>query len=352
MQGLCHTDPTNKTRHQRGLKLLRHLCAKNQIYPQAVVLRLQSLQQVGDTAEAFGGSSRVFRGKLDEKDVALKVVVSSREFGCDPRIVKRVLREAMIWRHLRHRNIATFHGVDVSLYPLCLVSEWVPLGTVSQYLFKNPRSNRTKLVRDIADGLAYLHALEIVHADLKAANVLVNKEHVASLIDFGIATLITDLGTSFTPTTPMTGTIRWAAPEVLDPEQFGLPDISRFTKASDIYSLSMTMWEVFTGHVPFHNFQNDGQVIRKITRGVRPARPPHSVTSTVGLTDSMWTLMESCWSEDCSRRPEITDVLSVVQGEDLSTDQGPLSWPLELDEYQVRLPVLFPERDCLEPLIL
>ena len=87
-----------------------------------------------------------------------------------------------MWKHLRHRNIVPFIGVTRD--PLQFVSEWMPNGTLTQYLGKNPGVNRVDLVSfplvtttllvlfsskllDVAEGLAYLHAKHAAHGDLK-----------------------------------------------------------------------------------------------------------------------------------------------------------------------------------------
>ncbi|EMD31965.1 hypothetical protein CERSUDRAFT_59202, partial [Gelatoporia subvermispora B] len=280
---------------------------------------------------AFGGSSRVFRGQYDTGQVAVKVIATARELSCQESKtkLKRFYGEAIIWRHLRHPNITAFYGVDTSLFALCLISEWMPLGTIAQTLSRKPDMNRIKLLVDIANGLGYLHALDIVHADVKSANVLVNDQHIASLIDFGIATLSTDAAVTFTSMTSTTGTTRWAAPEILDPELVGRKE-SKFTSECDIYSLSMTMWEVFTGLPPFHHCNNDGTVIHKVMSQKRPTFPPRSVALSVGLTDTIWALMENCWDHNPSRRPVINDVLSVLLSEDSQSEVHPPTWPLEL----------------------
>ena len=87
-----------------------------------------------------------------------------------------------MWKHLRHQNIVPFIGVTRD--PLQFVSEWMPNGTLTQYLGKNPGVNRVDLVGfplvtttllvpfsskllDVAEGLAYLHAKHATHGDLK-----------------------------------------------------------------------------------------------------------------------------------------------------------------------------------------
>ena len=90
-----------------------------------------------------------------------------------------------MWKHLRHRNIVPFIGVTQD--PLQFVSEWMPNGTLTEYLNHNPGANRVDLVSfflvitallvqsfskllDIAEGLAYLHAEHTTHGDLKGVS--------------------------------------------------------------------------------------------------------------------------------------------------------------------------------------
>ena len=87
-----------------------------------------------------------------------------------------------MWKRLKHQNIVPFIGVTQD--PLQFVSEWMPNGTLTDYLGKNPGANRIGLVRlsraintlpkpiffkllDVAEGLAYLHAKHTTHGDLK-----------------------------------------------------------------------------------------------------------------------------------------------------------------------------------------
>ena len=87
-----------------------------------------------------------------------------------------------MWKRLRHQNIVPFIGVTQD--PLQFVSEWMPNGTLTQYLSQNPGVNRVNLVSfslaitallvplyfkllDVAEGLAYLHAKHATHGDLK-----------------------------------------------------------------------------------------------------------------------------------------------------------------------------------------
>ncbi|KAI0938508.1 hypothetical protein AcV5_000176 [Taiwanofungus camphoratus] len=106
------------------------------------------------------------------------------------------------------------------------------------------------------------------------------------------------------------GSLRWMAPELLDSEQTGLQH-SHPSPASDIYSLSMVMWEVFSGRVPFSEYQLEAQVIRKVLQGQRPERPDKGTVPD--LSHNIWSIMEACWYSDWRRRPHIAVIVRDLQ---------------------------------------
>ncbi|KAJ7231356.1 kinase-like domain-containing protein, partial [Mycena rebaudengoi] len=88
---------------------------------------------------------------------------------------------------------------------------------------------------EVAQDLEYLHSRNVVHGDLRGANILITQDWSARLADFGL--------TSFTEatltTTRRAGTLRWMAPELNDPDRFGIQ--FRRTKASDVYALNSVL---------------------------------------------------------------------------------------------------------------
>lgn len=141
---------------------------------------------------------------------------------------------------------------------------------------------------------------------------------MACLGDFGLAALSYD---DKLPTRSVArGSIRYMAPEIIDPEECGLERVV-LTRQSDIYSLGMTIWEVrpksavtgvdiliancqiFSGKPPFYELPRDPVVIRRVLQGVRPERPPAS--DTLGLSDKLWNLLEHCWHVQPQERPSM-----------------------------------------------
>jgi len=194
-----------------------------------------------------------------------------------------------------------------------MMSPWMDNGDVIQYLKKNPDANRLHLLLEIASGVQYLRHMQIVHGDLKSANILIDSAGHACLVDFGLAVVIRTLTTSQTISTSHVsgGSTRWMAPELFHPERFGAAD-DQHTKESDIYALGMVMLEVFTGRIPFHG-NSDPQVVYKVTSGERPPRPMDA--ARLGLSDSIWDLMGRCWQEKYWNRPDIVTVVAVITTE-------------------------------------
>ncbi|KAI0723698.1 kinase-like domain-containing protein, partial [Fomitopsis betulina] len=281
------------------------MCAKYQWLPGACIVPAGRLTLLGDTAIDCGGYADVWRATYHDEArsvvVALKVF---RVYAKDKlrRVRKKFCEEAILWLRLRHKNIVPLLGADMTLFPVCLVSVWMKYGNISGYLRRFPGEDRLRLLIDVAEGLAYLHAEGMVHGDLKSANILINDERHACIGDFGLSAVIHDPDTimSITPSPNAVGTLRWTAPEILDPESFGL-EHAVATLETDVYSFGMVIWEVFSGHTPYDEHRYDATAQWKILSGVRPERPPHA--TAMGLSDCVWNLIQRCWHVDRHMRP-------------------------------------------------
>ncbi|OCH89378.1 kinase-like protein [Obba rivulosa] len=322
-------DEDDSYRRRLSFGILRSLCVKHNTHPTSFILPSSSVCRLSDHPEALGGSAQVWKGQYEGRTVGIKVFPVASRDAMDSAILKSFCKEAVVWKYLRHPNITPFYGVNTTLFPLCFVCEWMTRGTITVYLKQSPGANRIKLLTDVAEGLAYLHDMGVLHGDLKGANILVNDARDACISDFGLAAISHDSQMNFlTESSVAAGSTRWMPPEILDPEKFGL-DKSYLSKQSDMYSFSMVMWEVFTGLAPFHQFLRDPTVINKIMSGARPQRP--SRATALGLCDALWSLMVQCWSERWQDRPTIATVLDQFHCQLSEAYEAPQKWPLITD---------------------
>ncbi|KZO99058.1 kinase-like protein, partial [Calocera viscosa TUFC12733] len=177
-------------------------------------------------------------------------------------------------------------------------------GDVSRYLRNNPNADRLDLLRDIAQGLSYLHSLRppLVHGDLRARNVLVRDSGQACLADFGLSRLLLDVQASeSSESSACRGNPRWLAPERLDPNKYGTTHIGSLTPAADVYSFGMVLYEIYTGRLPFHESLYHFDVARKVLEGQRPLHSGNR--STERGPDPIWDIAQDCWKDSWRERP-------------------------------------------------
>ncbi|KAJ7489946.1 ras guanine nucleotide exchange factor domain-containing protein [Mycena galericulata] len=206
-----------------------------------------------------------------------KVVLRSpRSLPHTAEVRERYEREVENWRHLKHENIISLYGIIYSGQELFIVQPWMDNGTALDFIEKNPDVDRLEILSEVASGLEFLHKEQIVHGDLRGANVLIDPNGSALLSGFGTVSFIENCGdgtTSFD-----TVNARWSAPELL-----------RNNGPVSIQS-----------DPPYNNIPRDITVLRELDQGKIPERPGHNAT-TSGLSDDLWALMRKCWRKPESR---------------------------------------------------
>ncbi|KAH9930606.1 kinase-like domain-containing protein [Fomitopsis serialis] len=313
---------------------LRKICVKQGILPTSLSAATRDLLIPKDGPVAFGGFAEVWRGRLGRQDVGVKVIRIAAKGSVDS-VLKSFCREAITWKRLSHARVVPFFGIDRQHFPLSMVCKWMIGGDIISFVKDNPKANRPLLILDVAHGLEYLHSttVGIVHGDLKGANILIDEHRRACLSDFGLTTILYQPETIHivTNVSVFASTARWMAPELHDPDKFGL-EHGNPTKESDIYSFSMVMWEVFTERFPFDESRLDAQVINKVLTGKRPLRPTES--PPLSMSSEVWGIMEKCWREDRHKRPRISVVLLDLKRAFYFNDKSiPIPHHLELDRY-------------------
>lgn len=249
-----------------------------------------------------GGYSDVWQAKLGRRLVAVKALRSSHtDRPDDIRMKKRLGRELHVWAALRHPHVLELLGFAfVDNGRPCLISPWCEYGTLQDYLktYRNP--DRPTLVRQVAEGLSYLHSRSppVVHGDFKTMNILVNEEHVAKICDFGGSKYIGQEKTGLTTAGLPFGTVRYSAPEISR-------DDSPQTLQSDVYSFAYVALETMTSKYPFWRVRNDSAVIHKVGwEGQTPSKEDYSELED----EALWVLLRRCWNYEPSARPTMIEV--------------------------------------------
>ncbi|KAG8794727.1 hypothetical protein FRC12_022242 [Ceratobasidium sp. 428] len=270
-------------------------------------LRL-SLDAKSCTARWKGELSDVYSGKLSPNGAPVAIKTTRPTYEQDQTSLKLAARELHIWSKCSHSNVHELLGLAIYDHQLGMVSSFIENGDMKNYIAQNPNVDRYHLSVNLAEGLAYLHNIGIVHGDLKAVNVLVSGQGMPMMIDFGKADMRGCL-IDFDVVLDDTYSLRWAAPELLEYE-----DDTTCSTAADVYALGMTVLEIFTEQIPFHSIQSDVVVLKEVlvSRNI-PPRPGHDILPHSGRGDELWELLRRCWANISADRPEISEVLAVLR---------------------------------------
>jgi serine/threonine-protein kinase PpkA len=177
-----------------------------------------------------------------ERKVALKVMAAA--LGTDPTFCERFLREGKTLARLSHPHTVTIHDIGNvgNLYYMAM--EYLPNGTLKERVAAGISAERGLIyVRQIASALSYAHAQELVHRDVKPANILFRANGSAVLSDFGIAKSLDDR-TQFTQAGFAVGT-----PSYMSPEQARGIEIDG---RADLYALGVVLYEMLVGKLPYN----------------------------------------------------------------------------------------------------
>ncbi|EJD40043.1 kinase-like protein [Auricularia subglabra TFB-10046 SS5] len=192
---------------------------------------------------------------------------------------------------------------------------------MKEFIAKRPRTNRLRLVKQVADAVRYLHVTAgIVHGDLKCGNVLISDSEDALLADFGLSTLIEPSETPTATFIRICSTAPFAAPELFEDQAFNDADATESTTPrsktpfSDSYAFASLVYETYAGEAPWH-----GATVPVVIRhACKSDTPPRTVENPLYLPfdDRLWQLCLDCWRRNAFARPSFTAIYDTLNGLD------------------------------------
>ena len=209
------------------------------------------------------------------------------------------IEEFNLLKQLRHPNILLYIGGNISGNQHFLVTEYCENGNLFEFLHGRDAADladveRISLALEIAQGINYLHSFKppILHRDLKSLNILLDKNYVAKIADFGWARLRNE------HMTKQRGTFQWMAPEVISKENY--------TEKADVYSFGIILWEFWSKDPPYKGIKAK-DVAKKIltNKDFRPVIPDE-------VPEEIADLMECCWDNDPQKRPTFIVIINFL----------------------------------------
>ncbi|XP_056195599.1 LOW QUALITY PROTEIN: serine/threonine-protein kinase LMTK3-like [Falco biarmicus] len=272
---------------------------------------LSYLQEIGT-----GWFGKVILGELLGDASPAQVVVKELRAGAGAPEQRRFLDEAQPYRSLQHPNLLQCLGLCGESGPLLLVMEYCQLGDLKRYLRAQrgagggtpelpPRDVATlqRLALEVTLGLRHLHRHGYVHSDLALRNCLLTSELTVRLGDYGLAHSNYREDYYVTPER-LWVPLRWVAPELLAETQ-GTLAVAEQSKESNVWSLGVTLWELFELGVQPYQHLSDQELLGRLMRrrplalGRPRLRLPHA--------DSWFGVLQSCWRPP-PQRPSLEEL--------------------------------------------
>ncbi|RLN76267.1 hypothetical protein BBJ28_00020978, partial [Nothophytophthora sp. Chile5] len=240
---------------------------------------------------AAGGFGSVYRGQWYGTEVVVKEIILKK--GDTQQKRADFLREANTWFQLNHRNVVKMYG-GCHVGRLVFVCEYASHGSLDSFSKAEGRDPLLiwSTLLSAATGLRYLHDVGVVHGDLKGNNILIGKDGVAKLTDFGLSFFRKNADSEAEQGS--LGAYRWKSPECLD------GGVATF--ASDIFSFGMCIIEAVSGALPWGNRIDDIAVKHYVTKGELPNRP-------AVFEDEEWDLVQQMC---CLKPTQRLNIVSVV----------------------------------------
>ena len=309
--------PLNLASHTKAVKLLRAVKSNNNAPIAAVKPPLPNIPaanlafsfKINFTELTFGkelGKGKfgiVKEGTYRNFKVAIKELYIKNPTS---QALEEFQQEMAIMARLNCPQIVRFYGVYATP-SYGIVMEYLPKGSLYQVLHNNSEplewKVRYQIASDVAVGLSFLHKENIIHRDLKSLNVLVDNAMHARVADFGLSKIKSE---SSIGSDQLAGTPQWMAPELFKQKSH--------TRASDIYSFGMILWELVSRKRPFEDAPSLAVAMYWIAEGQQekiPAECPLKLSQFIKF----------CWNKEPAARPTADEAVMQLKAEEQQSMQ-------------------------------
>lgn len=254
-----------------------------------------------------GETGDVVLAKFGRHKVAVKIMKETDE------AIRSFTNEACLMTSLKHKNLVQMIGITIDGPNICLVTEYMEKGSLSEYLRTRGRQRVTlkdqvRFARDTCAGMAYLESKKVVHRDLAARNILISEDYTAKVCDFGLASREKFSDIYMNSGTGCRIPIKWTAPESLR--------LGEFSPKSDMWSFGILLYEIYSfGRLPYPKIPL-ADVVKYVESGYRMEAPE-------GCPPSIYDIMKRAWKAEPKERPSFADILKEIEKLESETQDTP-----------------------------
>ncbi|RHZ83941.1 hypothetical protein Glove_86g227 [Diversispora epigaea] len=257
--------------------------------------------QVGRPDDRRG--TTIVRKILNGENVACKIKIIDAEQGN----IKARAHLAILGKLKESKNILKFYGLSKVEDQDVMVFEWADYGSLQEVYLKYDIGWRSKIqtALDICRGLVFLQTCDILHHDIRCANIMMTKQLVPKLSNFKYARHNSQATTDIKE---ITNILRWMAPEKMkDPKNV------RYTFKCEIFSFGMLLWELLFQKIPYEN-KDMNQIKDHVLKGCRETIIMNfSSQENRKIQNKFFKIIISAWQQDINIRASLFDIFLKLQ---------------------------------------
>jgi serine/threonine-protein kinase len=211
---------------------------------QAGMVLAERYRVIGVIGKGGFGTVVLVEDQVVHEEIVLKFL--NPHLAANDQIIKRFIYELRYARKITHENVIRIYDFLTLGNSVAISMEYFHSHTLASEMKRGvpmAQGHGLKIIQDVCSGMSVAHHASIVHRDLKPQNILLNEQGLVKIVDFGLAAAMSHTDTHLTATGAIMGTPMYMAPEQV---QGGTVD-----ERTDIYSLGVIMYEMFTGRPPY-----------------------------------------------------------------------------------------------------